>query len=330
MRVLITGATGFIGAHLVKEFAGAGHSVVGVDLNPPPPALELYLGATARSVRFVQADLSVSEILETVKDPADAIVHAAVVTPTAEVERREPQRVVSANLLGTLEALRHGRRTGVRRFIYVSSSGVYGQTDPDVPLRESAPVQLTTLYTLTKYASEQVVAAANGRQNLSSASVRIAAPYGPMERPTGARTTMSVIYALLRAAIAGKPIRLSGADRARDWTHAADIACAIRLLVEAPSLEHACYNLSSGAVAPLARVADTLTRLAPAFSWQPAAGGRPDVDGTRTQRRGPLDIGRIRAVGFTPRYSLEDGLRDTVTWVRRIEGISANAGGVAT
>ncbi len=61
-----------------------------------------------------------------------------------------------------------------------------------------------------------------------------------------------------------------------------------------------------------------------------AAEGRPDVDGTRAQRRGPLDIGRIRAAGFTPRYTLEDGLRDTVTWVRRIEGISANAGGVAT
>ena len=329
MRVVITGAAGFIGAHLVKEFAGAGHSVVGIDLSPPSRGQVLFLGEVARSVRFVQADLGVSETLEAIEAPADAIVHAAVVTSTPEVEQREPQHVVSVNLLGTLEALRYASRAGAGRFVYVSSSGVYGETDPGVALAESAPVQLTSLYTLTKYASEQVVASANGRQNLTSVSVRIAAPYGPMERPTGARTIMSVIHALVRAAIAGTPVRLSGADRMRDWTHATDIARAIRLLAEAPSLQYACYNLSSGVVAPLALVADTLTRLAPGFSWQPIATGRSDVDGTLTQRRGPLDIQRIRALGFTPRYTLEEGLRDTVTWVRRIAGlgISASAGG---
>jgi UDP-glucose 4-epimerase len=332
MKVLITGATGFVGAHLVKEFAGAGHTAVGVDLNPPHQALALFLGELAGSVRFVQADLGVNETLEAIEDPADAIVHAAVVTSTPEVEQRQPQHVVSVNLLGTLEALRYARRAGARRFVYLSSSGVYGETDPGVALPESAPVQLTSLYTLTKYASEQAVAAANGRQHLTSATVRIAAAYGPMERPTGARTTMSVIHALVRAAIAGRPVRLSGADRTRDWTHAADIARAIRLLVEAPSLQHVCYNLSSGVVAPLALVADTLTQLAPGFSWQPTATGRPDVDGTLAQRRGPLDIERIRALGFTPSYTLEEGLRDTVTWVRRIEGMgfSVNAGGAGT
>jgi len=332
MRVLITGATGFIGAHLAKEFGGAGHTVVAVDLNPPSQALALYLGEVARDVRFVRADLGVSGSLEAIEDSADAIVHAAVVTSTPEVEAREPQRVVAVNLLATLEALRYARRAGTRRFVYLSSSGVYGETDPDVPVAEAAPVQLTSLYTLTKYASEQVVASANGRDQVTSASVRIAAAYGPMERPTGARTTMSVIHALVRAALAARAIRLSGADRARDWTHAADIARAIRLLVEAPSLQHPNYNLSSGVIAPLALVADALARLAPGFSWQRAAEGRPDVDGTLAQRRGPLDIGRIRAVGFAPRFTLEEGLGDTLTWVRRIEGmgISMSAGGAGT
>jgi nucleoside-diphosphate-sugar epimerase len=332
MRVLITGATGFVGAHLAKEFAGAGHTVVGVDLNPPSQALALYLGEVTPAVRFVRADLGESGSLEAIEDSADAIVHAAVVTSTPEVEAREPQRVVAVNLLATLEALRYARRAGTRRFVYVSSSGVYGETDPSVPVAESAAVQLTRLYTLTKYASEQVVASANGRDQVTSASVRIAAPYGPMERPTGARTTMSVIHALVRAAMAGKPVRLSGADWARDWTHAADIAGGIRLLVEAPSLRHACYNLSSGVVAPLALVADTLAGLAPGFTWQRAAEGRPDIDGTLGQRRGPLDIARIRAVGFAPRYTLEEGLDDTLSWVRRIEGmrISMSAGGAGT
>src|SRR5205807_5680899 len=197
--------------------------------------------------------------------------------------------------------LRYGRQAGARRFVYVSSSGVYGETDPASSLPESHPVQLKTLYAMTKYASEEIVASDAGH-GLETASVRIAAPYGPMERPTGARTVMSVMHALVRAAVAGETVRLAGADVARDWTHAADIAQAIRLLLEAPTFTHACYNVSSGTAIPLGRVADALVRIAPPFSWQPAPPGEALIDGTRASRRGPLDIARIRALGFAPRY----------------------------
>lgn len=336
--ILVTGAAGFIGLHIAKSLAEAGRHVIAMDINPPDARAERFLEDAASRVRFVEADVTAPDQLEAAAaETVDAIVHAAVLTSTPDVEARLPERVVAVNLLGTVHMLKLAERLRTRRFVYISSSGVYGETDPAVALLETAPVRLGSLYTMTKYASEQLVAAANNPA-LSTATLRIAAPYGPTERPTGARTVMSVIYALVDAAVDGRVVRLLAADRARDWTYAGDIAQAARLLIDTPELAHRCYNVSSGASAPLSRVAYALRRIEPAFSWgradDPATerggpvsrGGDTarahddtvDIDGAAAQRRGPLDTTRIRSLGFVPRYALDDGLRDTVTWVRRL------------
>src|SRR5438445_5776212 len=164
MIVLLTGATGFVGAHVARELARAGHEIAGVDLNPPDQYVTTYLGQPGEHVRFVRADVSARGALtDAVPGSVDAIVHAAVVTSTLELETRDPQRVVAVNLLGTLEVLRYGRQAGARRFVYVSSSGVYGETDPASSLRESHAVRLKTLYARTKAAGEEVGAADRGQ-----------------------------------------------------------------------------------------------------------------------------------------------------------------------
>jgi nucleoside-diphosphate-sugar epimerase len=96
------------------------------------------------------------------------------------------------------------------------------------------------------------------------------------------------------------------------------------LLIDAPALAHCCYNVSSGAVAPLAEVAETLRRIEPGFAWCPASDGA-EVDGAAAQPRGPLDTSRIRALGFAPRYSLDEGLGETVAWLRRFREVDAGA-----
>ena len=318
MRILVTGATGFIGVHLVKHLTEAGHEVVGVDIHPPHPAAEVFLAPVAKGVRFERADIADPQGLRRAVDGTiDAVIHAAVIATSSGLESTNPERIVDVNIVGTLETLRFARRAGARRFVYISSSGVYGQTDPDLILREADRLQLTNIYPIAKYANERIVQwfAADG--DVTAGSARIAAPYGAMERSTGTRSAMSPIYRLVRAALAGRSIEIRDPHRKRDWTHAADISQALRLIAESPALPYDCFNVSSGRVDSLATVADTLTALAPGFSWT-ATGGGGDVETIPSEERGPVDISRLASLGFSPRYTLEEGLRDTVTWVRTL------------
>jgi nucleoside-diphosphate-sugar epimerase len=82
-------------------------------------------------------------------------------------------------------------------------------------------------------------------------------------------------------------------------------------------LHHDTFNLSSGRVDSLGAVADILVGLAPGFSWS-ATGEEGDIETIPSEERGPVDISRVESLGFSPRYSLEEGLRDTVSWVRTL------------
>src|SRR5256886_10876389 len=151
MIVVLTGATGFVGAHVARELARAGHEIAGVDLNPPDRYVTAYLGQPGEHVRFVRADVSARGALtDAVPGSVDAIVHAAVVTSTPELEARDPQRVVAVNLLGTLQVLRYGRQAGGRPFVYAGSSGGYGEAHPALPPPGLPPVPAKTPYGVTE------------------------------------------------------------------------------------------------------------------------------------------------------------------------------------
>jgi UDP-glucose 4-epimerase len=321
MIVLVTGATGFIGTHLVKDLVEAGHRVVGVDINPPHPAGEMFLQPVASRVQFVQADVSSpGAVHRVVRTPVDAVIHAI-----SSGLGNPPERIATVIVVSALEMLRFAQQAGARRFVFVSSSGVYGQTDPGIPIAETHPAQLTSVYPIAKFSSERIVQWFAAHEGMTAVSARIAAPYGPMERPTPTRKTMSPIHRLVHAALEGRTIEIPGPQRKRDWTHAADIAQGLRLLVEQPDPPESCYNVSCGSTASLATVAEILARLAPEFSWV-AAEGEGNVGDAPVEHRGPMDIGRLRALGFAPKYGVEEGLQDTMVWVRRFRAAGIHLG----
>jgi UDP-glucose 4-epimerase len=325
MAVLVTGGSGFVPSNIVRQLARSGNDVVSIDVTPPSETLLRYLGDLSPKVRFLQGDICDAAFLAEVgrAHPIEAIVHAAVITavnPT--IEPRDPTRTVEVNVMGTVRVLDLARGLpDLRRFIYVSSSGVYGTTkDQDIAIDETYPVDLPTLYAITKYTSEELTRRYRELYGIETASVRIGAPYGPMDHQTWARNERNVVCDIIDHALRGETIiaTQAGLDFARDWTFIDDTTRGIEALLDAPRLSFDVYNLSSGVSQSIQEIIDVTADDVPGTTVQvtddPAEVNINLISG---KPRGPLRIERIADdVGFRPSIPLQQGVNAFISWWR--------------
>jgi nucleoside-diphosphate-sugar epimerase len=231
------------------------------------------------------------------------------------VEVEHGRSIVDINVMGTTNLLELARRRPVDRFLYVSSASVYGSgRDPTEILREDTVVTPRTLYELTKYVSELLVRRYSELYGFPSVSVRLAGPYGPMERVTRYRAIQSVVKDWTGRAVRGEPIRVRNRDERQRFIHVADVADAIATVLDAQSLQHDIYNASAPNVNTLGDVLDVLRDLRPDLrvvedtDWDCAnPSDEPTLCG--------VDGSRLRdELGFEPRLDLSAGLRDYLRW----------------
>ena len=322
--VLVTGGTGFVGANIVLHLAGHGYRVIAYDLLPPPPLLRHFWRAVESRIEFEAGSVTDPARLGEVGEqhrPA-WIVHAAAVTAVdAAAEANLASQIIEVNLDGTVRLLELSRRLAVRRMVYISSAGVYGRTDPQVPILEDAPLMASgSLYITAKQASERICQRWAELFGLDLLIGRLGQPYGPLERDTGVRTVLSPIYQMARRGLAGGKVRVSLPDYGCDWTYTADLATAVRLLLEAEAPSHRVYNLSNGRQRKVSDVIAALGQLIPGAVFDWVGNDEPgDIDTRSDPRRGPLDISRLRRdVGFEPAYDLDQGLTAALPWWQRM------------
>lgn len=319
--ILITGGTGFVGANLVRHLAQRGHRVVAYDLASPPPLVEHFWAPVSDGIAFEAGSVTDLKRLREIASRhfPSAIIHAAAVTTVnPEAEAALASRVVEVNLMGTVQVLDLARETGVRRMLYVSSGGVYGDSDPQQVVREDSPLQLSDLYAIAKESGERICGRYAELFGLDVVIGRLGQPFGPMERETGFRTVLSPIFQMVRAAYRKQTIRLPRPDYPCDWTYTADLAEAIALLLEARRPRHLVYNLSNGQLRWLSEVAEHLSHLIPDahFEWTESGA---NIDPRCDPRRGPMDITRLREdVGFEPAFTVEQGLEAALPWWQKI------------
>lgn len=314
--IVVTGACGFVGANLVLHLVARGHSVIACDRNPPPGPLRREVQRRRGRVRWVRLDVTDLDAwarLDT--EPIERIVHGAALTPGRDDPA--PARTIQVNLWGTVAALDYARRRGVNRFVFVSSSAVYGAPRSRRRQHETRRVRPAHPYALAKLTAERFVSFFRARYGVDACSARLGAVYGPWERPTHARSRLSPVCALAVAAARGDRITVSTLDVARDWIYAADAAAALAHLATVPRLPHEVFNVATGRAVSLRTIVAALQRLAPALYVEVTSPDRAHIVMRRADERAPLDVTRLRSLGFIARTDLATGLRRYLRWLRR-------------
>jgi UDP-glucuronate 4-epimerase len=313
-RVLVTGGVGFIGYHLTRTLLARGDDVTVVDdfSSAPYPAAEKArnerdLVAEFPRVRVVRGCVTDRPAMDGLVAGQAVVVHLAGLAGVRP-SFAEPARYARVNVEGTAVVHELAREHGVERFLFASSSSVYGNATP-LPAREDAPaVAPESPYAASKRGAELVASALNRQvPSMPCTALRFFTVYGPRQRPEMAITLFA------RAALAGKPIRMFGdGSMRRDFTHVDDIVEGVLAAMARAPAGYREYNLGSSApieLKALVRAIGETAGVEPAVERTPVPLG--DVEATFA------DVSRAeRELGWKPRIPLAEGLRTVIAWVR--------------
>jgi nucleoside-diphosphate-sugar epimerase len=311
MRILVTGGLGFIGHNVVAQLSAQGHTVRVVDNKTDYgiiPFDELSFVMSERRKK-IPADVICHEVdiessvINFVFEQflPDVVVHLASF-PRQKVVNANPQlgsRVMSEGLLNLLEM---STQHHVQKFIYISSSMVYGDFDDQV--REDAECNPQGQYGILKLAGEWLVRDYSRRTGLSHVVIRPSAVYGPYD------VEDRVISKFLLTAMRGGEIQVNGADESLDFTYVEDTAAGIVAAALSPSVTGGTYNITRGIGHTLLEAAELAVRIVGRGSI------RINNRDLNFPSRGSLSISAARRdLDYNPRFDIEEGFQNYYHWL---------------
>ena len=306
MRVLVTGSAGFIGSHLAEALVARGDDVVGidsfVDYYPRRYKEANIVGLlSGERYRLIESDLRRADLVS-VLDGIDAVIHAAAMAGLPR-SWTEFETYMDCNVLGTQRLLEAARASGIRRFVHISTSSVYGR---DAIGDETTPTRPISPYGVTKLAAEQLVLAFADSFGLSSTILRYFSIFGPRQRPDMAYNIFT------EALLDGRRITVFGdGEQSRTNTFVADAVAATIAAIEGGAPGEI-YNIGGGEAITVNEAIRTIGGV---------LGVEPDIEHVEArvgdQRHTHADTSKARAAfGFEPTVGPVDGLRAQVEWQR--------------
>ena len=312
MKILLTGAAGFIGAHLAKALLRRGDEVVGVDnlnayydVSLKEARLE-WIGREGGSFTFVKADIADRTAMEGLFASAR---YGAIVNLAAQAGVRysleNPGAYTEANIRGFLNILEGARHHGTGHLVYASTSSVYGTNKP--PFRESDRTDTPiSLYAATKKANEVMAHAYAHLFGFPATGLRFFTVYGPWGRPDMA------LFKFTRGILAGEAIPVFNQGRmVRDFTYIDDIVEGVLRVIDRPD-GYRIFNIGNHRPVPLMdyiRAIEAAVGRKAALDLMPMQAG--DVEATEADTSGLQ-----RATGFNPDTPVEEGVKRFVAWYR--------------
>jgi UDP-glucose 4-epimerase len=307
---LVTGAAGFIGSHLSERLLAEGLDVVGVDAftDTYDPALKRANLETARQhprFRLLELDLASADL--SALPEVQVVFHQAAQAGVRPSWGSEFQVYVERNVLATQRLLERYRDAGLERFVYASSSSVYGEAER-WPTPESALPRPVSPYGVTKLAGEHLALLYARRNDCPTVALRYFTVYGPRQRPDMA------FHRFCRALIRGEEITVFGDGRqSRDFTFVEDAVEACWRAWTQPA-SSGVYNVGGGSEVELIEAIHILERSlgrGARLRFEPVPPGDP--------RRTRADVARLESeLGFTPRVRVADGLPREAEWARAL------------
>jgi nucleoside-diphosphate-sugar epimerase len=309
MKALVTGAAGFIGSHIAEALVAQGAQVVGVDCFTdyyPREIKEQNLTALrkAPNFQFIEGALQALDAGQLL-DGVTHVFHMAAQAGVRKSWGTDFETYIGHNIDATQRLLEAAKSVPLHRFVYASSSSVYGDAAP-IPMREDAYLQPLSPYGVTKLAAEHLCHLYFANYQVPTVSLRFFTVYGPRQRPDMA------FNRFIRAGLAGQPITLYGdGEQTRDFTFVKDIVAA-NLAAGDRGTPGAVYNIGGGSRVSVNQVLDIIGRLV----------GRPLKIHREETQKGDMrdtfaDTARARAdLGFAPEWTLEAGLAAECDWLR--------------
>lgn len=327
MDVFITGARGFVMSVLMRRLLDLDPSsrITAADVADPDEIFLRSLGTGVDRVEFRRLDVrDAAAVTEAIAATApQVVVHAATVTHVPQWERCDPARFVDVNVMGTTRVLDAVRRSpSVLKVIHVSSAAVYGAgSDDPGPIAEESALLPDEMYGVSKVASELVARRFSAIYDLDVPIVRFTKVFGPMERPSCSRASMSLPFHLAAALVSGRPAVLSERTlkAVGDWVSAVDVADALVALCRATTPRSGTYNLATGAFTEVPELIELFGADVATTSTIAAA----DIDMDPEFRYGKNGTYSVQhaadALGWRPR-PLSDQVTEYITWAHQNSG----------
>ena len=303
MRALVTGCAGFIGSHLTDSLLSDGHEVVGVDCfndnyGRPEKRRNLEHALEWQEFDFIPLDLARGDLADLVEE-CDVIFHLAAEPGVRSSWGPRFENYQRNNVAATQHLLEAVRDTPGTRFVYASSSSIYGQAE-SLPTPEDTIPRPFSPYGVTKLAAEHLCDAYHGNFGVDVVSLRFFSVYGPRQRPDMA------FNIFCRAALENRPITLFGdGGQTRDFTFVADVVAACRAAGETAGIGGRVYNVGGGSRVSVNEAVELLAQ----YAGRDLQVERHEVVRGDVRDTG-ADTSRARdELGFAPRTAFADGLR---------------------
>jgi nucleoside-diphosphate-sugar epimerase len=311
-KVLLTGGAGFIGSHIAERLLADGHSVVVLDNLYAGKLQNLKHCSDDPNFRFIKGDIRDKKTVDGAMAGVDAVIHQAAIT-SVPLSIKNPKFVYSVNVAATMSLLESCVKNEVARFVFASSSSVYGAAKK-MPVSENAPTRPLSPYGESKLHVEKYCQKFWDEHGLETVCLRYFNVYGPRQTAGQYAGVISRFFDRLRNKLL--PIIYGDGEQTRDFAYIDDVVEATILALDCEKAAGKILNIGTGKATSLNQLSRTFMKLMCCSNVKPkyVAPRAGDI------KHSLADITKAKEIlGYRPKVSLEQGLKKFIEWKFRVD-----------